>query len=519
MVKMTSVGKLEVATFDLPPANFDPQAEFDSVLVRHGWPRRPDALESPRLRAQWDRYFARHLEYVVPEFKLDPIKRQGICRKAKNGATSSNWSGSVIIAPKGNSFQRIIGRWTVPNPQPSASGGEWTYAGEWIGIDGYISEDVFQAGTETDAFMTPNGAIVRCYLWWEWYPEYQVSITNMRVSPGDEVLCLLESLSPTSGAVYLVNLRSSTMTSFNVMAPGHTKLIGNCAEWIVERPNVNGENSKLVDYGVVYFDGCTAAYAIGSPGSSATQTEMDAGRGYMVTMADDMDTILSFSTAETAELIKLTYGSGYDEAKWIKALYNDMLDRNPESGSIDRWVLQRLAGSSLDNIIDGFLNSKEYCSNVVTGLYKELFGRIPDANGLEDWTALLSAQTALQQIVVGLCDSNEYRNKNPLPDQFVESLYKHLLGRVSDSKGKAGWVSGLNSGQMTSTTVINGFLRSEEYCTKRICELYQRLLKRQPDSIGLADWVRLMTCGVPFQQIQRGMLVSPEYRARATLRY
>ena len=39
--------------------------------------------------------------------------------------------------------------------------------------------------------------------------------------------------------------------------PG-VSLVGNCADWIVESPLVNGRQSMLADYGEVFFSGCEA---------------------------------------------------------------------------------------------------------------------------------------------------------------------------------------------------------------------------------------------------------------------
>jgi hypothetical protein len=522
MPRTTAIGKLKITTFEAPPAGFDPRTASDDLLARHGWPARPDAKTSPRLRMHWERAFGGKLTYVAPDFRRSENKVHGPRQRVEGGAianaTSSNWSGSVVLAPSGSAFQWVIGSWTVPNPYAPAADGKTYYASEWIGIDGWSSNDVFQAGTETEATASGNTTTRNSYLWWEWYPENEVAITSMSASPGDEIVCLLVANSTTSGSVFLANLGNGTMTSFTITPPAGTTLIGNSAEWVAERPGIDGSLSTLVDYGVVYFDRGVAAYATGRPGSASAQTQLDAGNGSLVSMTDAAGAVISSPTSEAATLIKVEYGSGYDESKWIKALYADLLGRAPDPNGLESWLARRLGGMSLNDVANGFLNSAEYCGKIVTGFYQQFLSRAPDAGGLQGWTSQLEKPTAVQQIIVGFCDSGEYKTDNPPPDQFVESLYVRLLGRPSDPAGKAGWVNALTSGQSTAT-VINGFLDSQEYCTDRVTGLYQTLLGRAPDAPGLAGWVGLMTAGAPFQQIQRGFLTSEEYRARALSRF
>src|SRR5207248_5908757 len=80
------------------------------------------------------------------------------------------------------------------------------------------------------------------------------AITNFLVSPGDLLRCVLCVESSTTGSVFLENKSTGVYTSFKVTAPSTTTLVGNCAEWIVERPLVDNVPSNLANYGVVIFD-------------------------------------------------------------------------------------------------------------------------------------------------------------------------------------------------------------------------------------------------------------------------
>ena len=207
-----------------------------------------------------------------------------------------------------------------------------------------------------------------------------------------------------------------------------------------------------------------------------------------------------------------------DEAKWITALYADLLGRAPDSAGLNGWVAARVAGGSIESIVNGFLNSSEYCGNLATSFYATFLGRAPDPEGLQSWTSQLMAGTARQDIQLGFLDSAEYTGINPPPAQFVESLYQRLLNRASEPTGKQAWIDSLAAGA-TAADIIRGFLFSQEYCAQRVTELYRGLLGRTPESAGLAGWVGQLSGGASFQAIQNGFLASPEYRARALTRF
>jgi hypothetical protein len=159
-----------------------------------------------------------------------------------------------------------------------------------------------------------------------------------------------------------------------------------------------------------------------------------------------------------------------DGRQWIHALYADLLGRVPDAGGLAFWIGRLNAGQGLRFVADGFLQSQEYCTNIITGLYHQLLSRTPDAGGLASWVNMMQNGTALQEIILGFCDSAEYQNNNPVPEQFVESLYGRLLGRASDPGGKQSWIDELQAGRGTAH-VINGFLTSQEYCDNRVREL------------------------------------------------
>ncbi len=140
--------------------------------------------------------------------------------------------------------------------------------------------------------------------WWEWFPAGEVAITNLPVSAGDIMYCLICVNSTTTATVYLTNQSSGVSTSFSITAPRGTTLVGNSAEWIVERPTVNGSVANLTDTKAVYFDEGMAGL------TGAPFTIIDLGSGMAVTMVGNNNASLSVPTLETSQLMKVN---------WLKA--------------------------------------------------------------------------------------------------------------------------------------------------------------------------------------------------------
>ncbi|QUA52203.1 DUF4214 domain-containing protein [Aristaeella lactis] len=205
---------------------------------------------------------------------------------------------------------------------------------------------------------------------------------------------------------------------------------------------------------------------------------------------------------------------------------------------------------------------KEKIQGFVTRCYKIILGREPDQKGLEEWVGLLtSGKKAAAEVVYGFLTSTEFKNKKIKDEDIIEILYKAMLGRGSDAKGKAEWLSKLESGYPVGA-IINGFCTSTEF--RRICEeygiapgsvktedfkkesqeptpapvdptlltsarrtinkekaeefvqrCYKYILGREADQGGLNDWVKQLTGGQKsLEQVAKGFFASAEFANR-----
>ena len=72
----------------------------------------------------------------------------------------------------------------------------------------------------------------------------------------DEMFVEVWDTSPTVGHAYLVNFTTQQSVSFTFDAPAGTQLVGNSAEWIVERPGISSGLAPLTNYVACPFDAC-----------------------------------------------------------------------------------------------------------------------------------------------------------------------------------------------------------------------------------------------------------------------
>jgi hypothetical protein len=296
----------------LPPDGFNPRAASPLELRRYGLPQRPDPAIRPQLASRWDEIFSRKLTYITPAFRpmeelLPGIECRGRPRRNLVTVTNPTWSGAVVHATAGETFTWVLGQWNVPDVAPAAEGqGSW-YSMAWIGIDGYL--DVTQIGTIQSVSVGPPvlhgsrragnsgvyGSVSKdFYAVWEWWPNSFQAITNLPVSFG--VICMD---SPSEAHFNLLNVTSGTLAAWMpIVPPGTTTSMENQAEWVLERPEINGVNPPLPNFGEICFDSAM--------GGNGLDFLADGGTDTAINMVVNGTTVAT-TTVETPTLIKIAY--------------------------------------------------------------------------------------------------------------------------------------------------------------------------------------------------------------------
>jgi len=170
---------------------------------------------------------------------------------------SYNWSGYVDQATNVlPAFSRVSGSWTTPTVTCS---NEDTLASEWVGLDGWSSQTVEQAGTIGWCFQ----GVATYYTWWEMYPAGTVSV-SAGLAPGDAISASVSR----SGITYTLSVTDSThpANSFTQTASCATRCLDSSAEWIAERPAFSIGLAPLADYGTWTLNNAQETYR-GTPGT------------------------------------------------------------------------------------------------------------------------------------------------------------------------------------------------------------------------------------------------------------
>jgi hypothetical protein len=237
------------------PALTDEDAKKLSAkdLISQGYPRRPDAVTSPKNYETWLDLVSRPITMLPPH----SVSRSDISHRGRNveaGAgstacpaicTTSNWSGYETHAAKGT-YISVSGEWSVPviilgDP------GNVTYSAFWVGLDGDATNDLVQAGTEQDYVDIGPLSMASYHVWTEVVPnQLTEQDVNLSVSPGDDVFV---QVFVEGGTCTFLIVDKTTGKALNTTTPlGNTQFAGSEAEWIMERPQVGGTLPNLSQY-------------------------------------------------------------------------------------------------------------------------------------------------------------------------------------------------------------------------------------------------------------------------------
>jgi hypothetical protein len=294
-----------VTTIAAPPKGFNPLTASDQDLEYYGFPPKPNEIAAPKAFASWQKAMTASKIRVKPVLEVTknfagPAKlKAGMSAAAPatgTAASSYNWSGYVntngVTKYGSSSFYYIIGDYVVPVARQAYSkcDGTWDYSVTWVGIDGWGSGDVLQAGNEADAYCSGTTKATYYSAWYEWYPYGWTRIPSLPIVPGDDLFVEVWSTSSTAGHAYLVNYNTNQYVIINFSAPPGTQLVGNSAEWVVERPGVGGGLATLANYISDYFSDAYAynfGYSAVDPGSAGS---------FPVTMLDNNGYAISYPT-------------------------------------------------------------------------------------------------------------------------------------------------------------------------------------------------------------------------------
>ena len=186
----------------------------------------------------------------------------------------------MISAPHGQSFAEVSAEWVIPQvSQVPLNGETLTDAAEWVGLDGFNSNDVCQAGVLETVQTAPDGKTTVSYTAWdEWYPRGASLIrsSDFAVKPGDTIKINVDTIGAGARSASFIFDDVTTGQTYEATAhaPPGVSLQGDSAEYIVETPEFVANNGAvtqplLADFlgSRVVFRDASATYADGMSAS------------------------------------------------------------------------------------------------------------------------------------------------------------------------------------------------------------------------------------------------------------
>ena len=179
-----------------------------------------------------------------------------------------------------------------------------------------------------------------------------------------------------------------------------------------------------------------------------------------------------------------------NNAQIVTDCYEAMLNREPDPEGLAAWKKGLDVGMTFKSVCAGFVSSAEFLAlaaqygiapgtviltdardqnyertALVYRLYKDCLLREPDVGGLENWCKMLANGMTGTRIASGFVFSQESQSHMSSNEDFVEMLYRTILGRAPEASGKSSWVYLLD---YTSTRehLLNGFMGSAEFALK-----------------------------------------------------
>ncbi|MBA2496766.1 MAG: DUF4214 domain-containing protein [Acidimicrobiia bacterium] len=208
----------------------------------------------------------------------------------------------------------------------------------------------------------------------------------------------------------------------------------------------------------------------------------------------------------------------------IDQQYRDFIGRPPDAAALTAWSDLLLSGRQTPAaLVAALLGSAESQRLVapVARLYQAYFLRPPDPGGLDYWVGVMRSGSSITRVSAAFAGSPEFISRYGALSHrdFVDRIYRNVLGRAPDPGGLAYWVDQLTSGARDRGSVMVGFSESTENVRTTgsritVTLTYLGMLDRAPSSADLTYWANQLATGYPLQTFVNVMWWSPEYQSR-----
>ncbi len=208
----------------------------------------------------------------------------------------------------------------------------------------------------------------------------------------------------------------------------------------------------------------------------------------------------------------------------VDRIYRWMLGRAPSAAERSLWVGRIQSGSHQVADLVVFLRSDSLSTGIIdpaTRLYQAYFLRVPDREGITYWVTQRQSGWSLFRVSDYFATSKEFRTLYGTLNnrQFVEQVYRNILGREGEASGVAYWTSELDRGRRSRGSVMIGFSEAAEYRGRQSANVDASVLaiyleNRTPSSAQRAALAAVVS-GRSLREAARAELRTPAVIARA----
>jgi hypothetical protein len=207
-------------------------------------------------------------------------------------------------------------------------------------------------------------------------------------------------------------------------------------------------------------------------------------------------------------------------SRWIGDVFVDVLGRRGDGPGIRHWLSKAQAGWTRAQVVDGFLESREYLHGLVKGVYQSVLGRVAETAALSFWGEQLARGMAEAELIGRVAASQEFADRAlARGDDFVPALYGSLLGRAGGEAEWLYWNKRLAVGD-TRFVVASQFVDSDEFLALLVDDRadlhsfagwYQRYLGRNAEPAGRDYWAGAARTAPHWRDAVESFLASPEW--------
>lgn len=267
----------------------------------------------------------------------------------------------------------------------------------------------------------------------------------------------------------------------------------------------------------VWETSTTGAHVV--PALILTQYEQQGGpTGSLGYPTGDVERLAGGTLRQQFENGTLTATTPYPA--FVKAVYQDFLDRQPTTSELDERATALERGSlTRPALVRVLAGSVEYVTTLVEKLYVDTLGRPGDASGTKFWVnEIRTGRRSVADVATKFYASPEYYDGigGGTDESWVRDLYQKLLGRTASQSDADFWVGETQA--KGRTNVAYRLYQSPESRRTRVEALYQALLGRTADPSGRDYWAgRILREG----DLALAMTLASmqEYLDRAQVRY